>query len=150
MDTITYGDTLYILGALVGIVELTSYLAIKYVIHKLPRKLSIFWHYIICIALCAGFFTFGVSSDATKFECTACLKSLIIIIDLNTEILVLSLACMIRIFNSFGYAIESIYANEIYPTCVRALGTGMLLSVVIYINTIIIQRASLDHSLLHT
>ena len=61
MDTITYGDTLYILGALVGIVELTSYLAIKYVIHKLPRKLSIFWHYIICIALCAGFFTFGVS-----------------------------------------------------------------------------------------
>ena len=57
---------------------------------------------------------------------------------------------MIRIFNSFGYAIESIYANEIYPTCVRALGTGMLLSVVIYINTIIIQRASLDHSLLHT
>ena len=78
------------------------------------------------------------------------LKVLFVIIDLNTEILVLSFACMIRIFNSFGYAIESIYANEIYPTCVRALGTGMLLSVVIYINTIILQRASLDHSLLHT
>lgn len=85
-----------------------------------------------------------------NFNALHVLKVFYVIIDLNTEILVLSFACMIRIFNSFGYAIESIYANEIYPTCVRALGTGMLLSVVIYINTIIIQRASLDHSLLHT
>lgn len=56
------------------------------------------------------------------------------------EIIVILLACLIRIFNSFGFALQGLYANEIFPTCVRGLGTGILFSVVSQIYLFYLKR----------
>ena len=35
---------------------------------------------------------------------------------------------MIRIFNTFGFAIQGLFANEFYPTIIRSMGSGFLYS----------------------
>jgi hypothetical protein len=47
----------------------------------------------------------------------------------NTEYYAVVLACLIRIFNTIGFGLQGIYANEFYPTTLRALGSGFLFSV---------------------
>ncbi len=46
---------------------------------------------------------------------------------------VISIACAVRIFNCFGFALQGLFANEVYPTAVRTLGTGFLYSIVFLI-----------------
>jgi hypothetical protein len=45
-------------------------------------------------------------------------------------ILTIVLACLIRVSVSFGFAIEPLYANEVYPTVVRTIGSGFVFSFV--------------------
>ena len=42
------------------------------------------------------------------------------------------LACLVRVGNTIGFAIQGLFANEFYPTPIRSLGTGFLFSVGIF------------------
>jgi hypothetical protein len=50
------------------------------------------------------------------------------------EIIAIILACLIRVFNSLGFAVQALFATEFYPTCVRSLGPGFLFTMVRIIN----------------
>lgn len=38
------------------------------------------------------------------------------------------IVCLIRIFNTFGFALQGLFANEFYPTVIRSMGSGFLYS----------------------
>lgn len=49
-----------------GLAELSSYFAVKAVIHKLPRRMSLIVSYALQIGSCALFLIFGWSSTSTE------------------------------------------------------------------------------------
>ena len=48
---------------------------------------------------------------------------------IKIALLIIGIACLIRFSVSVGFAIQGIYINEFYPTCIRGVGGGFQFSV---------------------
>lgn len=122
----------YVMGAAIGLAELIGNIIMRYSIKKVLRKKAIILSFIASILCCSLFMFYGFSSDATILNCNYCLggKIYLTLNYIKIEIFVIILACLIRIFNSFGFALQGIYANEFYPTPIRSIGSGFVYAAV--------------------
>lgn len=113
------GDMIYVFGLFVALSELLSYFLIQNSIQHLPRRLSSVMSFLLAILACALFAVYGLSAHSATVNCTFCLKLWYMI----------TLACLIRIFTSFSFAIQTLFVNEFYPTKIRTIGSGFVFSV---------------------
>lgn len=74
ISSITEGNAIYILGGVMGIVELLSTLVIQFSISKLPRRKAMIGSMVMSIVFCSCFLSFGWREDSTKTDCSLCAK----------------------------------------------------------------------------
>lgn len=53
------------------------------------------------------------------------------------------MACVMRLMVSVGFGLEPLYANEIYPTKIRTIGSGFVFAIVYYYNISLILQGLL-------
>ncbi|CAD8078084.1 unnamed protein product [Paramecium sonneborni] len=117
LQEISIGNMIYKLGIFLGISELIGYSSITYLIPKLQRTYYQKLFFCIQILGCLSFLYYGITSY--QLQCQRCVE----------EIIVISLCCLIRFFNAFGFGLLRQHSLEIYPTQIRGTGSGFLFTI---------------------